>query len=1477
MTNTFANPVLINNTLTSTGETFVDDTLTVSDATTLKSTLDVTSTTNLGENLNVIGKCVIDDTLTVAEETTLNNSLTVNADSTLNDIVTIVTSANSGTDRGILSIKSTASSDNVCGFSVTAPNMSNTYDVYTCYCTEHSKYNAAFVGFHKISSSSASNYGFLGMYSDNYQLTWNYSGVNIQNNLTVGGTLTTTGATTLKDTLNVSDNTTLAGTLNDYNIPVKDDTNGTTWPSLAVTSTTGVTEIGRYLDWHYVTNDSSDYITRMQVDSAGDISMNNSLKLTDGDISFTANSATGFQSLLWDVGTSDKCRIRGGSTGSETGYLEIATSDDATEPIVFRQYTYDKNGSDDIGKYWTSVGREAYILNASGETILPVSLTVPLAKLETSGYGDTSSSTHRGIISVYSTNSTANIGGLSVIAPNCADDKTIFATFGTAHNTTNENITVGFYNELTASENNHGFLGVSGSNNTLTWNSNGVSIEKSLTVPLMDGDVIFDDSLTTPIINGTNGSLTVTGATTMEDLEIVNTNTSTGGDNRYILRLLKPNIATNGNVEILFGRTETSNDCGKIGWKSTGTSTGYINMNIYNSDELITIDNTKMSVNENLYVSGTINDYNIPSTTNNGKVWPHLAAVKSDGLMEIGRYIDWHYASDDSTDKLLRMSIDSSGTLSMTNGMTIDSGDIKLSSGNLNLTANADSGEQQICFSVGGTDYAYVKGGATESNKGYLEISTGDDGDEPIICRQRTTTDVTAEAYILNESGETTFPKSVTVPSVVTDSVSLDGNDLQTTLDKKYEFKHFDSYADIINTNLDNHTIGLYGEGDGEDSDGDRNTYYMMKADSDARAFLLIVPKTNDGYIRLCLPNSSTNIINVQTSPRYRIPVADTSGNLSTAGSFTAASLNIGGNANFEGDSVTIQGNATINGTLTAGYESYFNDIVKINSTATMDIIKVLTNATIDGTLNGFNIPSTTNTETDVFTWPMLATVASNGYTEIGKVLDWHYITGDTEDYTMRMSIDESGILTMDKGLIVPSITLNGNELQTTVDNLEETRQSFVVGYPYATNISYHIPQLHYAHSYLGFKANCRSFMVLFQPVSTDGYMRSYNGTLSAGGRYSSSWGDVSGQYSYEIHLDSTYDLHSGYVVVNNGRGTSTAQLITGTYNEETWIGIMVTGMTVIYSYNGAGAVTWNGMTSVAPSEWVLLSTIYSDFSESVTDITAITTTMRTSATLSVGALSSPSVTGSLTMSDGSVNVTAGDINFNLNSTDSAQSITWKTATNDYARVSAGGTASDSGYLELATADGASEPIVVRQYTGAFVTVNREAYLLNASGKTTFPVSVDVPTVTTNSMEITTTATEYSNGNDRYVLRLLAPNATSGQYIEMLFGKSETTNDCGKLGWVSTGSGSGYITLNTWSNDDLLTVSSSDCNINVPLTLSGTPLSTTLATKSDVGHTHEIADVNGLDTALSDSEVITELQTKVTEMESMIDSLKALL
>jgi hypothetical protein len=99
---------------------------------------------------------------------------------------------------------------------------------------------------------------------------------------------------------------------------------------------------------------------------------------------------------------------------------------------------------------------------------------------------------------------------------------------------------------------------------------------------------------------------------------------------------------------------------------------------------------------------------------------------------------------------------------------------------------------------------------------------------------------------------------------------------------------------------------------------------------------------------------------------------------------------------------------------------------------------------------------------------------------------------------------------------------------------------------------------------------------------------------------------------------------------------------------------------------------------------------------------------------------------------------------------------------NDFYRIRAGG-ASNAGYLEIATADDASEPIHFRQYTGVFTTLTRTATILDGSGNTSLPGTLTVAgnISLTNASSVSTStgnltlATAAGNGNI-----ILTPNGS---------------------------------------------------------------------------------------------------------------------
>lgn len=109
----------------------------------------------------------------------------------------------------------------------------------------------------------------------------------------------------------------------------------------------------------------------------------------------------------------------------------------------------------------------------------------------------------------------------------------------------------------------------------------------------------------------------------------------------------------------------------------------------------------------------------------------------------------------------------------------------------------------------------------------------------------------------------------------------------------------------------------------------------------------------------------------------------------------------------------------------------------------------------------------------------------------------------------------------------------------------------------------------------------------------------------------------------------------------------------------------------------------------------------------------------------------------------------SGTLSF-TNSTTAFRGISGTMADNDMWRVGGAGTATDSGYLEIATSDNGNEPIYARQYSGIFGTLVRTLTLLDANGNTAIPGNMSVAGTASVSGTLTVTGV------------LTAPTASAG-------------------------------------------------------------------------------------------------------------------
>jgi hypothetical protein len=239
--------------------------------------------------------------------------------------------------------------------------------------------------------------------------------------------------------------------------------------------------------------------------------------------------------------------------------------------------------------------------------------------------------------------------------------------------------------------------------------------------------------------------------------------------------------------------------------------------------------------------------------------------------------------------------------------------------------------------------------------------------------------------------------------------------------------------------------------------------------------------------------------------------------------------------------------------------------------------------------------------------------------------------------------------------------------------------------------------------------------------------------------------------------------LAASALVIGGGAGLAPATTTTGTG--------VITALGV--NTGTAGAFVVNGGALGTPSSGTLTNCTFPTLNQNTTGTaaglsatlavasggTGVTTStgtgsvvLSTSPSLTTPALGTPS-SGTLT------NCTFPTLNQNttgyaasvvatVTGTNSTELVRGNMADNDQFRILVGGTASNAGFVEIATADDANEPIYVRQYSGVFTSIARTATLLDGSGNTTFPGSVTGTSFSGAGTGLTGTASSLSIGGN---------------------------------------------------------------------------------------------------------------------------------
>jgi hypothetical protein len=166
--------------------------------------------------------------------------------------------------------------------------------------------------------------------------------------------------------------------------------------------------------------------------------------------------------------------------------------------------------------------------------------------------------------------------------------------------------------------------------------------------------------------------------------------------------------------------------------------------------------------------------------------------------------------------------------------------------------------------------------------------------------------------------------------------------------------------------------------------------------------------------------------------------------------------------------------------------------------------------------------------------------------------------------------------------------------------------------------------------------------------------------------------------------------------------------------------------ITNTHQFTGSVGVTGSitvidGVTNNLTASWAARAVTASIADNAVTASRALNANTASFATSAANATTASFATSAATATSAT---TATSVVATVTGTNTTELVRGNMADNDQFRILVGGTATNAGYAEIATADDGTEPIHVRQYTGVFSSLTRTATLLDGSGNTSFPGTV---------------------------------------------------------------------------------------------------------------------------------------------------------
>jgi len=585
------------------------------------------------------------------------------------------------------------------------------------------------------------------------------------------------------------------------------------------------------------------------LDAAGNTTLPNSLSVTSninlgGNISTSGNitanvingnvqvSVTGTTTanvITASIATGDFFRLQVGGTGSDQGFASLDIADNGTEPIYVRQYV--NVGGNAFG----SILRQATLLGASGQTILPGDLSVG-GNLSAAGNIVTTSnftvanlSATGNVLASQRISATGNITTASNISAVGSIVGGSFSTTGTITSTSNiagANLTTS--GQVSATGNITGLNVITG-NVSATGNVNApnhigttVSVTGNITGANLFGNLTATSAV---ITNSTGTTVSVTGSVT--GATVISSATSTGqnfrvgtttwlGDIGVVDTLMLSSQGNAANGYIVFGN---GNNSAKLGRAGTGPLT-------YSGDMSLTGNLTAGNVLANFSLTGDVNANSFTSNNFfggnlNGTLTCNtltgtqtanliLANIATSDYFRVtvgGTAADSGFVSfdvgDNGNESIFFRQYTGASTITREITLLDAAGNTSLP-GNLsvvgnintanNITANSFIGNLSISVSgtttaniinttIAGNDYFRMQVGGTGPESGFVSLDTANEGNEPIYVRQYISTQpnpynaINRQLTLLDSTGQTILPGNLSVAGNTTlSNLSATGN-----------------------------------------------------------------------------------------------------------------------------------------------------------------------------------------------------------------------------------------------------------------------------------------------------------------------------------------------------------------------------------------------------------------------------------------------------------------------------------------------------------------------------------------------------------------------------------------------------------------------------------------------------------------------------------------------------------------------------